>query len=37
MTDDELLAIIRDGEKARMDVIAASCLEPDPTSEEHAA
>jgi hypothetical protein len=37
MTDDELLAIIRDGEKARMDAIAASCLEPDPTSEEHAA
>ena len=37
MTDDELLAIIRDGEKARMDVIAVSCLEPDPTSEEHAA
>jgi hypothetical protein len=36
-TDDELLAIIRDGEKARMDIIAASCLEPDPTSEEQAA
>ena len=37
MTDDELLAIIRDGEKARRDLIAASYLEPYPTGEEQAA
>jgi hypothetical protein len=37
MTDEELTAIIRDGEKARRDLIAAGYLEPDPKSEEQAA
>jgi hypothetical protein len=37
LTDAELTAIIRDGEKARRDLIMEGCVEPDPTSEEQAA